>query len=245
MYLHSVLTISRGDNSTAKLLEDKFVIKSHVTYHKQNSKLRDFFRHARLLLPNTLYRRVTSYETPTEQRKVAEYQSRGMASLNSSLHLVPFCVAVALLVLHWTSYWVGRKPSSPDLQFAAKMHEITMQGSIVDILVYTIRTQALHSWMPLGALSGAAQAPQLSYLWSLDFFSALTSGNYMMWQKTSFAVSVCGLLFLNAVVGPSSALLMIPQPGMSYLNDTRTLYYNLSDKVFFPELLHYAYQLNL
>ena len=46
-----------------------------------------------------------------------------------------------------------------------------MQFSIVEMTVCIIRTEALRNFVPLGALSGIAQATQLSYIWSLDFIS--------------------------------------------------------------------------
>lgn len=64
--------------------------------------------------------------------------------------------------MHW---WPGGTTDiATSLQFVAKVHELVMQASLVDILLYLIRAQAMNGFMPLGALSGAARAPQLSYL---------------------------------------------------------------------------------
>lgn len=126
---------------------------------RPNSEFRDFFRHIRLLLPFTMPARASARKSSTEQRKVAVYQNRVMAVLISLLHLVPLAGAIILLVLHWMEYWVGgASDNGTTLQFAAKVHELSMQTSLVDILLCIIRNQALDGYLPLGALAGAAQA---------------------------------------------------------------------------------------
>ena len=156
--------------STASLLSNEKAMASHSASGQHNSKFRDFLRHVRLLFPGSFLTCRVFRKYATEQRKIAAYQSRRMAVLISLLHVIPLVGATILLMLYWTKHWIGREPSIlTALQFVAKLHEITMQASMVDILVYFIRSQALNGYIPLGALSGAAQASQLSYLWSLDF----------------------------------------------------------------------------
>jgi hypothetical protein len=158
-----------------------------------------------------------------------------MAALNSLLHLLPVSGAVVLLVLFWIQYWVGGKSDNgTSLQFAAKLHELLMQASLVDILLHVIRFQAISGYVPLGALSGAAKAPQLSYLWSLDFFSAILSPSFSARRKVAFVLSTLGLLSMTAVVGPSSAVLMIPRPDMPHTNQTVIRYSNVTESSLFP-----------
>ena len=114
----------------------------------------------------------------------------------------------------------------------------------MDVLLYLIRAQALNDFVPLGALSAAA-GQQLSYLWSLDFLSAVISPVFGGWQKTTFTLSVLGLLVMTAVVGPSSAVLMIPRPGMTYVNSTTTRYLNYSEAVLFPTRMDKSHELDL
>ena len=111
-----------------------------------------------------------------------------------------------------------------------------MQASLVDVLLHIIRFQATSGYVPLGVISGAARAPQLSYLWSLDFVSVVMSpsSTYSIRRKITFVLSASALLFLTAVVGPSSAVLMIPRPDMPHINSTVTRYLNLSDSSLFP-----------
>lgn len=158
-----------------------------------------------------------------------------MAASNSLLHLVPFSGALVLLALFWTRYWVGSaSDNATSLQFAAKLHELLMQASLVDILLHIIRFQAISSYIPLGALSGAAKAPQLSYLWSLDFMSAILSPNFSARRKMAFVSSAVGLLSMTAVVGPSSAVLMIPRRDMPHTNMTITRYIDMTETSLIP-----------
>ena len=211
-----------------------------------NTRIRDFLRHVRLLLPGVLVGRAFSWMSPIEQRKVAAYQSRRMAILNSLLHLIPLSGAAALLVLFWTKYWVGgASDNATTLQFIAKFHELLMQSSLVDILLYIIRAQALRGYIPLGALSGAAQAPQISYLWSLDFVSAISSPRFGMWRKLVFSISAIALLFMASVVGPSSAVLMIPRPDMTHVRSAKTREMSLLESSLFRARLDSSHNMNL
>jgi hypothetical protein len=171
-----------------------------------------------------------------------------MAALNSLLHVIPLAVAGTLLGLHWSKYWVGPVlDDATSLQFAAKLHELLMQASLVDVLLYIIRNQALNGYLPLGALAGAAQAPQLSYLWSLDFFSALVAPSraFKLWHKFVFISSTLVLLFMTAVVGPSSAILMISRPGITHVQYTTSRYLNVSEASLYPTQIIKTHYLNV
>jgi hypothetical protein len=243
--LAGLADIGSNNGATMRLLDSEPIAKTSlsISTRRQNSKFQDFLRHVRLLLPTL------PWKTTVEQRKVAVYQSRRMAALNSLLHVIPLAVAGNLLGLHWSKYWVG--PVSDDatsLQFAAKAHELLMQASLIDTLLYIIRSQALNGYLPLGALAGAAQAPQLSYLWSLEFFSAIFAPRRTFKQrhKIGFVLSTSALLFMTAVVGPSSAVLMISRPGMAHVKNSTTYYLNVSEAgSMFPTQIDEKSHLNL
>ncbi|OAL52091.1 hypothetical protein IQ07DRAFT_642966 [Pyrenochaeta sp. DS3sAY3a] len=101
--------------------------------------------------------------------------------------------------------------STTALQFVAKLHELLMQTSITEILICIIRMHLVHHYVPLGALKASVQATHISYLWSLDFMSIITSRVLRGWRKVLFAVMIPILIVLTALVGPSSAILMIPR----------------------------------
>jgi hypothetical protein len=235
--------------ATTRLLDSEPIAKTPLSLsaQRQNSKFQDFLRHVRLLLPASFLGHTLPWKTTFEQRKVAVYQSRRMAALNSLLHVIPLAAAGSLLGLYWSKYWVGVSDNATSLQFAAKVHELLMQASLVDILLYIIRIQALDGYLPLGALAGAAQAPQLSYLWSLDFFSALVAPStaFKLRHKIIFVSSTWVLLSMTAVVGPSSAILMISRPGMTHVQNTTIRYLNVSETDLFPTQIDKSNYLNL
>jgi hypothetical protein len=240
---------SSNHGATTRLLDSEPITKTPLppsTRH-QNSKFQDFLRHVRLLFPASFLGHTLPWKTTFEQRKIAVYQSRRMAALNSLLHVIPLAVAGTLLGLHWSKYWVGVSSNATSLQFAAKVHELLMQASLVDVLLYIIRSQALNGYLPLGALAGAAQAPQLSYLWSLEFFSAFfaPSKSFGIQQRMIFILSTFALLFMTAVVGPSSAVLMIPRPGITHVQNATIGYLNISQADIFPSQIEKANFLNM
>jgi hypothetical protein len=160
-----------------------------------------------------------SWRSPLEQRKVALHQSHLVAAGHALLHLVPLCGAITLLVLNLSHYFVGPFFAfSTTLQFVAKLHELLMQASMAEIVLCIIRMQALEEYVPLGALSAATQAMHISYIWSIDFLAAVTSKSFSGPRRYLFIVLVPLLIVLTALVGPSSATLMIPRPGSSTLS---------------------------
>lgn len=182
------------------------------------------------------------WKANTEHRKIAMHQSRAIAAAYSLLHMIPLAAAITLLSFQFAKAWVGyANDYSTALQFAAKFHELVMQASLVEVLLCLIRTGMVDSLVPLGALSGAIQATQLSYLWSLDFFSIFTSRALEGWRRVIFLVAVPTLITLISVVGPSSAVLMIPRPNsprvlpsvLDHVNASRGAlypsYFNLAD----------------
>lgn len=144
------------------------------------------------------------------------HQNRWLASGHALLHLIPLSSAVAILILNWSQYFVG--PSftlSTTLQFVAKLQELLMQASLAEIVLSIVRSQLMEGYMPLGALSASTQAMHISYLWSLDLLAVVTSRSFYGRQKALFISLVPLLILLTALVGPSSAVLMIPRAGIS------------------------------
>ncbi|KAH6644720.1 hypothetical protein C7974DRAFT_26777 [Boeremia exigua] len=232
-------------SSNARLLDVEPVGRKETSPQPQNSRLRDFTRHVRLSMPSNIIGKALPWQSPLEQRKVALYKSRRMAALNSLLHVIPLAGAIVLLFFHWTKYWVGGALANvTTLQFAAKAHELFMQASLLDILCYIVRAQALGGYLPLGALTAAAQAPQLSYLWSLNFISAICTPGYSAWRKLTFSLSILTLLLMTAVVGPSSAILLIPRPNMPHTNSVTIRYLKTSEATLFPDHLNNTHYLD-
>lgn len=166
------------------------------------------------------------------------YHSRRIAASHILLHILPLSGAATLLTLQWTKYWIGPESNvSTLLQFAAKLHELIMQASIIEVLLCIVRTEAINGYIPFGALSGATQPMQLSYLWSLDFVSIFTSPALPTWRKAAFLFAIPSLVLLTSFVGPSSAILMIPRPGNAQTVGDYTLYTLSSVENLYPSAL--------
>jgi hypothetical protein len=98
------------------------------------------------------------------------------------------------------------------LQFAAKLHELTMQASLATILLTYIRYELTFGLgLPFGALFSGLQITQLSYLWSLEFWGSMSSTKFPIRRRLILLVAVLVIIFLAAIVGPASAVAMIPR----------------------------------
>jgi hypothetical protein len=193
----------------------------------RGTKRRDFLRQLRLQLLNYFIQPLGWWNSTSEQRKVAMYQNRSMALLLSLLHAPPLTGAIMLLYAYYTEFWVGfRFDATVYFQFLAKLQELLMQASIIHINMSIIRMMAVDSYVPLGILSGATQSAQLSYLWSLDFWSALRAKDSCRPYRTRVLFTVCFpvLLLLTALVGPSAAVLIIPRFKTPVLFRSKTLF---------------------
>lgn len=99
-------------------------------------------------------------------------------------------------------------------QFAAKVHEITLQASLVSIVLSYIRFQlTFGDGLPFGAFLSGLQITQVSYLWSTELWSSVfvSSKSFRFRSKLALLgmVIICGLI--AATAGPSSAVLLIPR----------------------------------
>lgn len=205
------------------------------------SRIREFLRHNRLQVLGKIFG--SWFHWTEEPRKVVVHHSRKTAIYHCSLHLIPLCGAITLLILRWTHYWIGLyPPNSTTLQFVAKLHELFMQVSIADIILCIVRTEAMYGFVPLGALSGALQATQLSYLWSLDFWSMFhpdtTCVQDRRLRRLALVAAIPTLLILTALVGPSSAVLMIPERGSPKITEEKPISLGPIDLTFPPDLDH-------
>jgi hypothetical protein len=228
------LTSARPQSANAALLNGEENDGVLAPSRKHGSKFRDWLRQLRLQFILVGFGQGSIWNSKAERRKIAMYRSRRMASLHSMFHLIPLGGAITLLVLHWTQYWVAFTfELSTAIQFVAKLHEVLMQASIVEIMLCIIRTEAVRGFVPLGALSGAAQTTQLSYLWSLDFISMITSSTLRGWRRVFICAAIPVLFILTALVGPSSAILMIPRPDSQHSYDPITRYFDKS-QYFYP-----------
>ncbi|ETS75583.1 hypothetical protein PFICI_12527 [Pestalotiopsis fici W106-1] len=176
---------------------------------------------------------------PREKPKVALYHDRGVALIQSVIHLVPLSVVVAFIVINIKSWYWGDASSTvlTTLQFAAKALEILMQTSLGMILMSFIRSQLFgDSGLPLGSLLGPYSVNDVAYLWSLEFWGGLVSKHARIGQRLVIGLVIAALIILASLVGPSIAVLLIPRP-IDYVTGR---YLQLLDgqATIFPEQVH-------
>jgi hypothetical protein len=210
--------------------------------HHYTSKAHGFFRFFKLQFVS----QIKAFKAPAERHKIAASRSRRIAAYHALFQLVPLGGGIALLVLNWYQHFVGLGlPPTAGLQFVAKLHELFMQAAIVEVLLCIVRTQIMDGYVPFGTLPVLVRTLQLSYLWSLDFLSAATSQAFHGWRKVLFSIIVPFLIVLTALVGPSSAALMIPRPGTSDLQWTHNFTIKRNAATLFPSRVDESHNMTL
>lgn len=92
------------------------------------------------------------------------------------------------------------------------MLEILLQASLAAMLYGLIRHFALgKDPLPLGSLFAPLNVTSLSYLWSLELWGSLTAKCLRGRRKAVLRILVPMIIGLAAVVGPSSAVVMVPR----------------------------------
>jgi hypothetical protein len=224
--------------SYVKLLDSKDTASAKSSNTRTWPRLHDSLRPFRLQFVSLVVGYLARWKSSTEYRKVAMYRSRQMAALHSMLHFIPLCGAITILALQWSKYWVGTESNDATLlQFVAKFHELTMQASLVEVLLCVIRAEAVDGYVPLGALSGATQPTLLSYLWSLDFISIFKSPALPRWRRAALVFIIPVIVILTSLVGPSSAILMIPRPSGPHVDREYTMYARTPFDTFYPSFM--------
>ena len=167
-------------------------------------------------------------ENQNESKKTACHRSRKIAALHAIPHLIPLAAALALVALNLSHKFIGSASATglTALQFTAKVQEIFTQASIAGILFAIVRPRLIGSQaFSFGGLIGPYRTTDVSYLWSLELWGALTTGGAYEWHSLLALLALPFGVLLAALVGPSSAILMIPRP-TSYADSPVLLLFN-------------------
>ncbi|KAI9787919.1 MAG: hypothetical protein M1835_002596 [Candelina submexicana] len=163
---------------------------------------------------------------PGEHKKIALRKNRRIASFHCAVHILPCVPSLLLAALNIRGYYIGGelpgKSGQDDakfgaLQFAAKVHELSIHASIASMLYSFLRYElTLGSGVPLGALHSGQRFTDLSHLWSIEFWGTLKSRRVCCsWQKRScFIVALVSAILLAAAAAPASAIALIPRLDM-------------------------------
>jgi hypothetical protein len=157
---------------------------------------------------------LSKWKQDTEPPKVARYKHRGVALLNVMPHLVPLGGVLSLVVLNTNTLFIGNVSTSAvaAFQFAAKVLELTIQASLATILLNIVRQQIVENRdLPLGGLLAPVRTIDVSYLWSLELWGAVTSNRWLWRRKLLLLPLIFVTTILAALVGPAGAVLMVPR----------------------------------
>lgn len=171
---------------------------------------RELLRKLRLNLITAL----TRWKNDHEEAKVAIYQNRQTSTLDLLLHIPPFAAVLALIVLNTRSCYIGevRPTTLTAIQFVAKILELLIQASLAAMVLELIRSQATGSGgLALGRFLAAYRVTDVSYLWSLEFWGSATSNELLSWGGVLTLIAVVATVLTASLVGPASAIAMIPR----------------------------------
>lgn len=192
-------------------------------FRSRSEAIRSFVRSSQLQISPQF----TRWRNTKEDQKTAIYSGRSAVLLHAWVHILPLMVVIVILTLNIRTYFIG-EISTNDLtaiQFAAKMLEVLIQASIATMVLALIRLYAVGGEsLPLGALLIPTQLSDVSRLWSLELWGGLTSKKINISRRTVLCVILPFAIALTAVIGPSSAILMIPRPIQVYATSPLRIY---------------------
>ena len=134
-------------------------------------------------------------------------------------HMLPLAVTVTILTLNALEvYWqdLGRPNQSTilqALQYASKAHEVTMAASLTAIVVHQIQCDLNGKGVPLGFLTAGVKLADPLFVFTKKFFRgaiARRNSDKLSRFSTLAYLLVLGIA-LTLIVGPSSAVAMIPR----------------------------------
>ena len=161
--------------------------------------------------------------TVVEKQKTALCDGRLIALTRCAIHVLPVLITLTFLTLNYIEYYIGDELagiSGKDsqklnaLQFAAKLHELLINASISVVLMSYIRYElTLGHGLPFGAMLGGYEFTSLSYIWSKEFWAAITKSKayYSISRRTAVAILLFTATILASVTNPASAIIMIPR----------------------------------
>ena len=167
---------------------------------------------------------------------------RSIILLHGIPHLFPLLATVAIICLNAREiYWqdLGLRDQNAKLQalqYASKAHEMMMVASLTAIVVYQIRYDLSGSkGVPLGFLTAGFQLSDLSFVFTRKFFGGATARVHSGgWSRFSLLTYLLVLGFaLTSVVGPSSAVAMIPRLDWWNMSQVEAFAREYRDRVYF------------
>jgi hypothetical protein len=148
----------------------------------------------------------------SEKPKIALRQSHSAAVARAAVHLAPVTACLVILSFNFRVVFIHYSPALAALQYVAKLHEMLMQASIAAIVFGCLRQCLVgDNTLPFGAILAGSQVQNLSTMFSLEFWGAVTSPSLGWRRKLILWVIIPLSIALAATVGPSTAILILPR----------------------------------
>lgn len=156
----------------------------------------------------------------SEKPKVVLRKSFWIALSRALVHILPLSVFVGLIYLNYYTLYIG--PSfqwtgqgndevfTAMIQVAAKAQELLCVASLAAIILQALRRELLDEGLPLGLLGSGIWFSQISSFWSAEFVAAAPWSSKSA-RKFRFYLLVLVAGLIAAVIGPASAVLMLPR----------------------------------
>ena len=136
------------------------------------------------------------------------------------LHIIPLATTIAILCLNiFGVYWQdlghpNQKNVLQALQYAAKAHEVMMIASLMALIIHRLQGDLSSlKGAPFGLLVGAFKLQDPLYLFTKQFWGGAAAGVRLDGLSRLLPLGCLLILgsFLTLVLGPSSAVAMIPR----------------------------------
>ncbi|OTB15029.1 hypothetical protein K445DRAFT_367224 [Daldinia sp. EC12] len=158
-----------------------------------------------------------------EPKIVSSEKKRTTLALSALFHFPAIVVTLLFVGLYaGGALWPWPDPSNNVLnaiQFAAKVHEGLIVGSLTQIVFHRLRYELLgEHGVPFGLVAASFQISSIPFFFTQAFWSSIIAKRSFRHISTSILLFLA--LVLAVVSGPSSAIVMLPRLGWSPLPNT-------------------------
>lgn len=158
-----------------------------------------------------------------EEKKIAIAKSWRLAATRCAVHLLPVLISITIVAINTKAIFIGINFDSKIqsetiniafLQVAAKLQELAIIASLAAVTFEILRHELIYGdGLPLGLLVAGFEFSKISYFFSSEMLGSLKHAFYNP-GKLRRIILVLYLVLVGAlavVVGPSCAVLLVPQ----------------------------------
>ena len=183
---------------------------------------------------------ITPYSSVHTSERPKTVLEKGLRISKFLIHIIALVATAAVVGVNFATVYgwdqgslhISDNQANNFLQFAAKLHEIVIVGSLTAIVMHHIRKRLVSSkGLPFGLLSSGYQVSSAEFLFSRGFRSAFSTDGTLI-------LTLAATIIFVKVVGPSSAIVVIPRLDWwnvrTPFNSTLQLYLDSSSDQLYP-----------